>query len=47
MTHAPAVRGCLPSAPFTRTFARMLSVGSQTTYSRMKVKVVGGGERIW
>jgi hypothetical protein len=47
MTHNPADRGCFLSAPIARTFARMLSVGSQTTYSRMKVKVVGGGEQIW
>jgi hypothetical protein len=26
---------------------RMLSIGPQTTYSRMKVEVVGGGERMW
>ena len=44
MTHAPAVRGCFLSAPI----ARMLSIGSQTTYSRVKVEVVVGGcERMW
>jgi hypothetical protein len=47
MTHAPAVRGCFLPAPIVRTFARILSAGSQTTYSRMKVEVVGGGERMW
>jgi hypothetical protein len=46
MTHAPAVCDCFLSAPIARTFARMLSIGSQTTYSRMKVEVVGGGERM-
>ena len=47
MAHAPAACGCFLSAPIARTFARMLSIGSQTTYSRMKVEVVGGGERMW
>jgi hypothetical protein len=47
MTHALAVCGCFLAAPIVRTFARMLSIGSQTTYSRMKIKVVGGGERMW
>ena len=43
----PCVGGCFLSAPIARMFAQILSSGSQTTYSRMKVEMVGGGERMW